>query len=105
MRLLVPWAAAQNVAEFEDGELHTDQHAERLPRLYRVAGLSAISRPDPHTRVAERLLMTNEGTTSASARGRLRGFPVPEAPRPGPMFGVDMATPTPAAAIAPPDVA
>jgi hypothetical protein len=31
MRLLVPWAAAQNVAEFEDGELRTDQHAERLP--------------------------------------------------------------------------
>jgi hypothetical protein len=28
--LLVPWAAAQNVAEIEDGELRTDQHAERL---------------------------------------------------------------------------
>jgi hypothetical protein len=32
MRLLVPWAAAQNVAGFEDGELRTDQHAERLLR-------------------------------------------------------------------------
>ena len=44
MRLLVPWAAAQNVAAFEVGERRTDQHAERL--LFAQVRIRGDARPD-----------------------------------------------------------